>query len=164
MADNAEVTVSEGTASLIFAETPFYAEMGGQVADHGQILDAAGNVVATFDRCSKSTKWTTTSYCWSSCSSCLEPRIHLGDRYQSSSSCHEEPHCDCLLHAALHNILATMQPKQDPLNEAEFLAWLHLPPQAVTPEELRAIEQQVNEKIGKRSQSKQLKQISISKK
>lgn len=48
VADNAEVeAVSEGTASLIFAETSFYAEMGGQVADYGQILDESGKVVAT---------------------------------------------------------------------------------------------------------------------
>ena len=47
VADNAEVeAVSEGTASLIFAETPFYAEMGGQLADHGTIQDANGTVVA----------------------------------------------------------------------------------------------------------------------
>lgn len=38
--------ISEGAAQLIFAETPFYAEMGGQVADTGRILDEAGNLVA----------------------------------------------------------------------------------------------------------------------
>ena len=38
--------ISEGAAQLIFAETPFYAEMGGQVADTGEILDEAGNLVA----------------------------------------------------------------------------------------------------------------------
>ncbi|OTP24065.1 alanine-tRNA ligase [Enterococcus sp. 5B7_DIV0075] len=39
--------VTEGVAQMIFAETPFYAEMGGQVADQGWILNDAQEVVAT---------------------------------------------------------------------------------------------------------------------
>ncbi|RBR87135.1 alanine--tRNA ligase [Enterococcus faecalis] len=37
---------SAGTAELIFAETPFYAEMGGQIADRGYVKNTAGGVVA----------------------------------------------------------------------------------------------------------------------
>ncbi|NRE03882.1 alanine--tRNA ligase [Enterococcus faecalis] len=37
---------SAGTAELIFAETPFYAEMGGQTADRGYVKNTAGEVVA----------------------------------------------------------------------------------------------------------------------
>ncbi len=37
---------SAGTAELIFAETPFYAEMGGQIADRGYVKNTAGEVVA----------------------------------------------------------------------------------------------------------------------
>ncbi len=40
-------TVEAGEARLIFAETPFYAEMGGQIADKGSIVATDGQIVAT---------------------------------------------------------------------------------------------------------------------
>ncbi|MGX2944741.1 alanine--tRNA ligase [Enterococcus alishanensis] len=39
-------SIDTGSAQMIFNQTPFYAEMGGQVADHGTITDSEGNLVA----------------------------------------------------------------------------------------------------------------------
>jgi alanyl-tRNA synthetase len=39
-------SVKEGEAQVIFAETPFYAEMGGQIADKGVLVDNEGHIIA----------------------------------------------------------------------------------------------------------------------
>jgi alanyl-tRNA synthetase len=48
MIQDGELTdaIQPGEARVLFNVTPFYAEMGGQVADQGEIKDADGNVVA----------------------------------------------------------------------------------------------------------------------
>ena len=148
VADNAEAeAVSEGTASLIFAETPFYAEMGGQVADHGQILDTAGNVVATVTDVQKAPNGQALHTVEVLAPLALNQEYTLAidtNRRHRVMKNHTATH---LLHAALHNILGNHATQAGSLNEVEFLRFDFTHFQAVTAEELRAIEQQVNEKI-----------------
>ena len=148
VADNAEVeAVSEGTASLIFAETPFYAEMGGQVADHGQILDESGSVVAKVTNVQKAPNGQALHTVEVLAPLALNQEYTLAidtNRRHRVMKNHTATH---LLHAALHNILGNHATQAGSLNEVEFLRFDFTHFQAVTAEELRAIEQQVNEKI-----------------
>ena len=66
-----------------------------------------------------------------------------------------------LLHAALHNILGNHATQAGSLNEVEFLRFDFTHFQAVTPEELRAIEQQVKKDLGSHRSRNDVKQISI---
>ncbi len=51
--DNVLSEVTEGQAQLFFKETPFYAEMGGQVADQGWILDENQEIIAEINNVQK---------------------------------------------------------------------------------------------------------------
>ena len=148
IADNERTeAVSEGQVLLVFAKTPFYAEMGGQVADHGQILDAAGNVVATVTDVQKAPNGQPLHSVEVLAPLALNQEYTLAidtNRRHRVMKNHTATH---LLHAALHNILGNHATQAGSLNEVEFLRFDFTHFQAVTPEELRAIEQQVNEKI-----------------
>ena len=123
VADNTEVeAVSEGIASLIFAETPFYAEMGGQVADHGQILDETGSVVATVTNVQKAPNGQALHTVEVLAPLALNQEYTLAidsNRRHRVMKNHTATH---LLHAALHNILGNHATQAGSLNEVEFLA------------------------------------------
>mgnify|MGYP000119795897 FL=1 len=142
-------SVNSGQALLVFEKTPFYAEMGGQVADHGTISDAAGTVVARVvdvQRAPNGQALHTVE---------VEGELVVGANYKLEID-HTRRHrvmknhtATHLLHAALHNIVGDHAVQAGSLNEQEFLRFDFTHFEAVTPEELRAIEEQVNEEIWK---------------
>ena len=142
-------SVNSGQALLVFEQTPFYAEMGGQVADHGTISDATGTVVARVvdvQRAPNGQALHTVE---------VEGELVVGANYKLEID-HTRRHrvmknhtATHLLHAALHNIVGDHAVQAGSLNEQEFLRFDFTHFEAVTPEELRAIEEQVNEEIWK---------------
>ena len=142
-------SVNSGQALLVFEQTPFYAEMGGQVADHGTISDAAGTTVARVvdvQRAPNGQALHTVE---------VEGELVVGANYKLEID-HSRRHrvmknhtATPLLHAALHNIDGNHAVQAGSLNEQEFLRFDFTHFEAVTPEELRAIEEQVNEEIWK---------------
>ena len=147
--DTRHDSVSSGQALLVFEQTPFYAEMGGQVADHGTISDSAGTVVARVvdvQRAPNGQALHTVE---------VEGELVVGANYKLEID-HTRRHrvmknhtATHLLHAALHNIVGDHAVQAGSLNEQEFLRFDFTHFEAVTPEELRAIEEQVNEEIWK---------------
>lgn len=139
--------VSEGQALLVFNQTPFYAEMGGQVADHGVVKNATGDIVATVLDVQKAPNGQPLHKVE------LHASISLGQVYTLELDTNrrngvEKNHTAThLLHAALHNIIGEHATQAGSLNEQDFLRFDFTHFQAVTAEELRRIEEEVNEQI-----------------
>ena len=139
--------VSEGQALLVFNQTPFYAEMGGQVADHGVVKNADGDIVATVLDVQKAPNGQPLHKVE------LHASISLGQVYtleldtKRRNGVEKNHTATHLLHAALHNIIGEHATQAGSLNEQDFLRFDFTHFEAVTAEELRRIEEEVNEQI-----------------
>ncbi|HFI0512625.1 TPA: alanine--tRNA ligase [Streptococcus suis] len=139
--------VSEGQALLVFNQTPFYAEMGGQVADHGVVKNATGDIVATVLDVQKAPNGQPLHKVE------LHASISLGQVYtleldtKRRNGVEKNHTATHLLHAALHNIIGEHATQAGSLNEQDFLRFDFTHFEAVTAEELRRIEEEVNEQI-----------------
>ncbi|MFQ6323111.1 alanine--tRNA ligase [Lactococcus garvieae] len=145
--DDEKVDTVSGEAQLIFDKTPFYAEMGGQVSDHGVIKNAAGKVVAEVKDVQHAPNGQNLHMVD------IRSTLVVGETYTLEIDAerrhgiiknHTATH---LLHAALHNIVGEHALQAGSLNEVEFLRFdfTHFAP--VSKEELADIERQVNEVI-----------------
>ncbi|MBS4459619.1 alanine--tRNA ligase [Lactococcus petauri] len=145
--DDEKADTVSGEAQLIFDKTPFYAEMGGQVSDHGVIKNAAGKVVAEVKDVQHAPNGQNLHMVD------ILSTLVVGETYTLEIDAerrhgiiknHTATH---LLHAALHNIVGEHALQAGSLNEVEFLRFdfTHFAP--VSKEELADIERQVNEVI-----------------
>ena len=150
IADNERIeAVSEGQVLLVFSETPFYAEMGGQVADHGLIKNDKGDTVARVTDVQKAPNGQALHTVDVLGSLSVGTTYHLEIDHERRNRVMKNHTATHLLHAALHNVIGNHATQAGSLNEVEFLRFDFTHFEAVTPEELRQIEEEVNQQIWK---------------
>ena len=150
IADNERIeAVSEGQVLLVFSETPFYAEMGGQVADHGLIKNDKGDTVARVTDVQKAPNGQALHTVDVLGSLSVGTTYHLEIDHERRNRVMKNHTATHLLHAALHNVMGNHATQAGSLNEVEFLRFDFTHFEAVTPEEIRLIEEEVNQQIWK---------------
>lgn len=145
--DQLQDEVSTGQAQLIFDETPFYAEMGGQVADHGVIKAQDGTVLAevtdvqhapngqNLHTVTVKGKLTKGQPYWLSVDRLRRKKVSLN---------HTATH---LLDQALRDVLGEHTHQAGSLVEPDYLRFDFTNFGQVTPKQLREVETIVNQKI-----------------
>lgn len=141
--------VSEGQALLVFDQTPFYAEMGGQVADHGVIKNDQGDLVARVIDVQKAPNGQPLHTVEVLASLALNTVYTLAIDHKRRYAVEKNHTATHLLHAALHKVIGEHATQAGSLNEEAFLRFDFTHFEAVTAQELRRIEEEVNEQIWK---------------
>ncbi|GEN48450.1 alanine--tRNA ligase [Ligilactobacillus pobuzihii] len=139
--------ISDGRARLIFSQTPFYAEMGGQVADTGVIKNSTGEVVAKVTDVQHAPNGQNlhTVEVRSAMVSGEEYQLEVDiKRHNKVKKNHTATH---LLDQALRDVLGEHTHQAGSLVEPTYLRFDFTNMGNVTDEQLSQVEQIVNEKI-----------------
>ncbi|WP_273449605.1 alanine--tRNA ligase [Streptococcus ferus] len=148
IADNERTeAISEGQALLVFAETPFYAEMGGQVADHGVLKNDQGDIVARVTDVQRAPNGQPLHQVDVLASLSVGKKYLLEIDSRRRNRVMKNHTATHLLHAALHHVVGDHATQAGSLNEEGFLRFDFTHFEAVKAEELRQIEEAVNQKI-----------------
>ncbi|GAK31283.1 alanyl-tRNA synthetase [Weissella oryzae SG25] len=145
--DSLVESATNGEAQAVFAVTPFYAEMGGQVADRGTIVNMAGQTVARVIDVQRAPNGQHLHSL-----EVLAP-INVNQSYQllvdeayhaAVSKNHTATH---MLDQALRNLLGEHTTQAGSLVTADYLRYDFTYNGAVEPEDLQKIEDLINDKI-----------------
>ncbi|MFK4568526.1 alanine--tRNA ligase [Enterococcus sp. UD-01] len=139
--------LAEGQAQLIFAETPFYAEMGGQVADHGTISDENGTIVAHVENVLKAPNGQFLHTVQVTGKLAEGATYHLQVNEKMRNRILKNHTATHLLHRALKDVLGDHANQAGSLVAPGHLRFDFTHFGQVTPEELVEMEKIVNEKI-----------------
>jgi alanyl-tRNA synthetase len=142
---NTDELIEGQTGILILANTPFYAESGGQVGDEGRIFGPQGEFVVT-DTQRKGEMILHMGYVTMGCIKC-EDKVHAKvdiDKRQAIRLNHTATH---ILHAALGNLLGESVSQRGSLVNADRSRFDFSFNRALTHDELNQIESWVNAKI-----------------
>ena len=129
---------------IVLAQSPFYAEMGGQVGDSGVLVSPGGSVTEIYDtKRENGMAVHLTKKMPADPTAVFEARIDKKNRMATSCN-HTATH---LLHEALREVLGTHVEQRGSFVSPKFLRFDFSHFQKVTPEELREVEHRANAKV-----------------
>ncbi|WEV54877.1 alanine--tRNA ligase [Leuconostocaceae bacterium ESL0723] len=145
--DLQEVAEADTTVQVVFDTTPFYAEMGGQVADHGEIYDQKGQLLGRVEDVQTAPNGQHIHQVAVVADFALDDQVNLQvdlDRHRKVSRNHTATH---MLDQALRDIVGGDVHQAGSLVEPDYLRFDFTHEGPVDQATLRKIENLINQKI-----------------